>query len=75
MLNAALQIYNFLWSLEAHAEQRLAWEDAELARAARVRAEALAQAQLQAMLTANPSGQLGLSKLNDEEALRRAGLL
>jgi len=67
--------YQFVWMLESHGEQRLAWKDAAQARSARIRAEARAAAQLQAMLTANPSDALGHAKLDDEEALREAGLL
>lgn len=70
-----VRIYQMLWMFESHAEQRLAWEDAAQARIARARAEARAEAQLQAMLIANPSGALGHAKLNDEDALREAGLL
>ncbi len=70
-----LEIYNFLWMLESHAEQRLAWRDAEAARIARVRAEAQSAAQLQAMLDANPSGQLGSAQLNDPQNLTESGLL
>lgn len=67
--------YEFLWMMESHQQQRLAWEDAAEARIARLRAEAQAAAQLQAMLNANPSGSLGHAKLNDGEALRDSGLL
>lgn len=74
-LGFLLEIYQFLWMLESHAEQRLAWEDAAQARIARARAEAIAAAQLRAMLNANPSGQLGHASLNDEETLRNSGLL
>lgn len=70
-----MEIYQFVWMFESHSQQRLAWEDAAQARIARARAEALARAQLQAMLDANPSGSLGHAQLNDEEALRDAGLL
>ncbi len=70
-----MEIYQFVWMFESHSQQRLAWEDAAQARIARARAEALARAQLQAMLEANPSGSLGHAQLNDEEALRDAGLL
>ena len=70
-----VQIHQFFWSLEAQAQQRLAWEDAAQARVARVRAEEQAQAQLRAMLDANPSGQLGRAQLNDIYALIRSGLL
>ncbi|MFD1331842.1 hypothetical protein ACFQ4O_07485 [Methylopila musalis] len=70
-----IEIYQFLWSLKAHSKQRLAWEDAAQARIARDRAEAKAAAQLEAMLIANPSGQLGRAKLDDDEVLKRSGLL
>lgn len=70
-----VQIYQFFWMLESHAQQRLAWEDAEEMRHARARAEAQAAAQLQAMLIANPSGSLGNARLDDEDALRESGLL
>lgn len=69
------EIYEICWMFKSHAQQRLAWKDAEEARLSRLRAELMAQAQLQAMLNANPSGQLGNSKLNDEDKLRKAGLL
>ncbi len=74
-LRTLLEIYQTLWMFESHAQQRLAWEDAEQARIARMRAEAQAAAQLQAMLIANPSGSLGNSKLNDEDSLEESGLL
>lgn len=74
-LRFMLDIYNLLWSLESNAQQRLAWEDAAEARIARARAESAAQAQLRAMLDANPSGQLGHSKIDDEQRLKDAGLL
>lgn len=70
-----LQLYEIVWMFESHAQQRLAWEDAKKARLARERAEMLAAEQARAMLAANPSGQLGSSQLDDEDALRRAGLL
>lgn len=70
-----VEVYQFIWMLESHSQQRLAWHDAEQARIARVRAEAQAAAQLHAMLIANPSGSLGSAKLNDEDALLRSGLL
>lgn len=70
-----MEIYNFVWMLESHAAQRLAWHDAEDMRLSRVRAEAQAAAQLQAMLDANPSGQLGNAQIDDETALRDSGLL
>lgn len=67
--------YEFFWMLEQHDQQQLAWTDAIEARHARIRAEQKAADQLQAMLDANPSGQLGHARLNDEDALRRAGLI
>lgn len=70
-----LEVHQFLWSLEANAQQRLAWKDAAEARLARDKAEAQAAAQLQAMLDANPSGQLGHGQINDEQRLKDAGLL
>lgn len=70
-----VEIYQFFWMLESHAQQRLAWEDAADARIARDRAEAQAAAQLQAMLDANPSGQLGNAQLNDPQRLEDSGLL
>lgn len=74
-LRNLVEIHQFLFSLESQAAQRLAWEDAEQARVARARAEAVAAARLRQMLDANPSGQLGNAKLNDIEALIRSGLL
>ena len=74
-LSRVVEIYQFFWMFESHAQQRLSWEDAAQARTARLRAEQRAEAQLQAMLDANPSGQLGHARLNDRDALRRAGLL
>jgi hypothetical protein len=71
----AFELYEIYWMFESHAQQRLAWRDAVEARVARARAEAQAAAQLRAMLLANPSGQLGRATLNDERALRQAGLL
>lgn len=70
-----MEVYQFFWMFESHAQQRLAWQDAEEMRIARVRAEAQAAAQLHAMLEANPSGSLGSSRLNDEDILIRSGLL
>ena len=70
-----LEFYQLLWMFESHAQQQLAWTDAEEARRARVRAEAQAAAQLEAMLDANPSGQLGTAQLDDIGALVRSGLL
>ena len=70
-----MEIYQFCWMVESHHQQRLAWEDAALARIARDRAERRAHAQLRAMLIANPSGSLGHARLNDVDALRRSGLL
>lgn len=69
------EFYQFLWMLESHAQQRLAWDDAAQARIARARAEAQAAAQLRAMLAANPSGALGRARLNDEDKLKDSGLL
>lgn len=69
------EVYEIMWMFESHAQQRLSWNDAAQARIARARAEALAAAQLAAMLDANPSGQLGHATLDDEDALRKAGLL
>lgn len=74
-LHTLLEIHGFLWSLESHAQQRLAWEDAAQARIARMRSEAQAAAQLRAMLDAHPSGSLGHAMLNDPDALRASGLL
>lgn len=74
-ISKLVELYQILWMFESHAQQRLAWEDAEQARQARNRAEAQAAARLQAMLVANPSGQLGDSRLNDINALRDSGLL
>ncbi|WP_208180033.1 hypothetical protein J4T85_019510 [Sinorhizobium medicae] len=70
-----VEIYQFIWMVESHGQQRLAWHDAADARVARARAEERAEAQLQAMLIANPSGALGHAAIDDEEALRKAGLL
>lgn len=70
-----MELYQFCWMFESHAQQRLAWDDAAEARIARMRAEAQAAAQLQAMLTANPEGSLGNAKLNDIESLKASGLL
>ena len=74
-LGKIMEIYQFFWMFESHAQQRLAWEDAAQARIARVRAEAQAAAQLQAMLDANPSGELGNAALKDDDALDQSGLL
>jgi hypothetical protein len=74
-LSKVMEIYQFFWTFESHHHQRLAWDDAAEARVARARAEALAQAQLDAMLTANPSGSLGHGKLDDEDSLEGSGLL
>ncbi len=70
-----VEVYQFIWMLESHAQQRLAWEDAEQARIARARAEAQAAAQSRAMMAANPSGSLGRARLNDELKLKESGLL
>lgn len=74
-LNGFIQLYQFIWSLEAHREQRLAWRDAAEARRARMIAEAKAQAQHIAMMDANPSGQLGRSALGSRDTLEKGGLL
>lgn len=74
-MNKLIQIYQFFWFLETQTQQRLAWEDAAEMRIARARAEAQAAAQLQAMLDANPSGQLGHARLNDVDKLKKSGLL
>lgn len=70
-----VELYQFYWMFQSHAQQRLAWEDAAQARIARMRAELQAAAQLRAMLNANPSGALGNARLNDWENLERSGLL
>jgi len=70
-----LALYRFWWMIRSHRAQRLAWDDAAQARVARARSERIAEERLQAMLDANPSGQLGNAKLNDWEALERSGLL
>ncbi len=74
-LGRLMEFYQFFWTFESHAQQRLAWDDAALARIARTRAEMQAAAQLRAMLDANPSGQLGHAKLNDPDDLEKSGLL
>ncbi|SDD21521.1 hypothetical protein [Belnapia rosea] len=74
-LGRIVEIYQFFWMFESHAQQRMAWEDAAQARIARARAEAQAAAQLRAMLQANPSGSLGDARLNDLTNLERSGLL
>lgn len=74
-LGRLTELYQFVWMFESHAQQRLAWRDAAEARIARARAEALAAAQLRAMLDANPSGQLGRAALNDPGNLKDSGLL
>lgn len=74
-LRNLVEIYQFIWSLESHAQQRLAWDDAAEMRVARRRAEELAAARMQAMLDANPSGQLGDSQLNEIDKLKDSGLL
>lgn len=75
MLGRFLEIYNIVWMFRSHSAQKKAWRDAEEMRVARVRAEMQAAAQLQAMLDANPSGQLGHAWLNDPASLDRSGLL
>ncbi|MCR0981855.1 hypothetical protein [Roseomonas populi] len=74
-LGRLVELYQFFWMFESHAQQRLAWEDAAQARIARMRAEAQAAQQMRAMLLANPSGALGHARLNDRDALERSGLL
>jgi hypothetical protein len=74
-LRAFREVFDILFSIESRFEQRLAWADAAEARLARARAEKQAAAQLKAMLEANPSGQLGHGKVNDEQRLKDAGLL
>ena len=63
------------FTLASQYQQILSWEDARQMRIARERSEAIAAEQARAMLDANPSGQLGRSQLDDEEALKSAGLL
>jgi len=70
-----LELYQLYWMFRSHGEQRRAWKDAAQARVARDRAEAMAAMQLQAMLEANPSGQLGRARLNDPARLKESGLL
>lgn len=74
MIDKLFQYYQIFRTFEADHQQRLVWEDNAKARIARDRAEANAKAQFDAMVAANPSGQLGTSLLNDVDALRRAGL-
>lgn len=74
-LRNLVEVYQFIWMLESNAQQRLSWQDAAEARIARARADQMATAQLRAMLEANPSGQLGHSRLNDPESLQKSGLL
>lgn len=69
-----LRLYEIYWMFSSHMEQRKAWRDAAEARQSRARAEAMAAAQLAAMLDANPSGQLGHSRLNAPDALKQSGL-
>lgn len=68
-------LHRFYWMMRSHSEQKRAWRDAAEARVSRRRAEEQAAAQLKAMLAANPSGQLGSARLNDEDALDQSGLL
>ncbi|TCL90320.1 hypothetical protein C8J38_10836 [Rhizobium sp. PP-WC-2G-219] len=68
-LGRIVQLYQFVWMLESHAQQRLSWDDAAQARTARLRADAQAAMQARAMLDANPSGSLGHAMLNDDDAL------
>ena len=74
-LGKVMEIYNFFWMFESHAQQRLAWDDATLARIARDRAEAQSRAQYHAMLLAHPSGAMGDARLNDADKLKGSGLL
>lgn len=67
--------YRLYWMFKSHTEQRRVWQDAAEMRIARIRAEAQAEARLRAMLDANPSGQLGNSRLNDMDRLKDGGLL
>lgn len=75
MFRGLVEIYQFCWMLESHAQQRLAWQDAVDARHARARSEAQSALQVQAMLTLHPSGALGGARLDDEDALAHAGLV
>lgn len=75
IFDRAMSLYRLWWMVKSHRAQRLAWEDAAEARLARARSERLAEERLQAMLDANPSGQLGNAKLNDREVLKRSGLI
>lgn len=70
-----VEIYQFYWMLRSNYHQELAWQDAAEARQSRARAEAQAYAQMEAMLRANPSGQLGNAELDDAENLKDAGLI
>lgn len=70
-----MEVYQFFWMFESHAQQRLSWQDAVEARLARSRAEAQAEAQLRAMMAANPSGSLGHAQLDDPSSLDESGLL
>ncbi len=74
-MGGMLEWYQTAWMFESHYQQRLSWEDAQLARVARVRSEARSEAQLRAMLDANPSGSLGDAMLNDPDSLEASGLL
>ena len=74
-LRRITELYQFVWMFESHHQQRLAWKDAAEARIARERAEAVAAAQLRAMLNANPSGALGDARINDADILAKSGLL
>lgn len=73
--NLYLIFREILPNIRSHGEQRRAWKDAAQARIARDRAEAMAAAQLRAMLEANPSGQLGRARLNDPASLKDSGLI
>lgn len=74
-LRTVMGLYQFGWMIVSNYQQHLAWKDAAQARIGRDRAEAEAATQTRQMLSANPSGALGHAKLNDGDALRRAGLL
>ena len=74
-LGKIVEIYRFFWMLKSNSQQRLTWEDAAEARIARLRAEAQAAEQLETMLIGNPSGSLGDAKLNDQDRLKKSGLI
>lgn len=74
-LRQLTELYEIFWMFESHYQQRLAWHDAAEARLARDRAEERARLQHAAMMAANPSGALGSSRLDDDDALGESGLL